>query len=266
MSYYHELYENAKQLHERFGNNLDLLFSGGIDSEVVLRVYTILKLPINVHIFKYENDLNIREFTQATKICQELGITPHVRNFNVKKFFENDAESIFKKVYCNSSGWLPHMKMTEELDGIPVFGSGDPYWKRLSTDWTRPSEWLFEIDEGAKAWSIYHKTIGRDAICDWYEYSPEIILSHMKLPRIKNLISDKIKGKLSSFSHKALIHQDIWPTVDIRPKMVGFEGHSKPDKKSKPGYMLEFEKEFIENKVHSKILHYKIDQVLDLFG
>jgi len=255
-SYYEELFNNAKIIRDTFVGPLDLLFSGGIDSEVILRVYKDLKIPINIYIFKYENNYNRREYNQAIKICEALNVKYRVIDFNVQKFFENDAYDIWSKCFANSSGWLPHMKMTEYLDGVPIFGSGDPYWRKQDNEL-----WMFEIDEGAKFWTTYHTAINRDAICDWYEYSPEIILSHMNLPKIDNLINNRIPGKLSSFSHKSIIHKDYWPDIDIRQKLVGFEGDMYPSPNSKPDFMLAFENEFIKGKTDTITIRYTAEQL-----
>ena len=246
-SYYEELLANAQRIRDTFTGDLDLLFSGGVDSEVVLRTYHTLGIPINVYIFKYENDYNVIEFRQAIKICNELGVTPRIIDFNLEKFFENDAYDIWKKVYCAKSGWLPHMKMTEYLDGTPIIGSGDPYWKKTDNGW------MFELDEGAKHWSVYHKTINRDCVADWYEYSPEMIVSHTQLPLIQDLINDRIPGKLSSFSSKPVVHKAYWPTVDIRYKMVGFEGPTPSREKPVPDFMVDFSTQYGKGNVHTSV-------------
>jgi len=243
-SYYEELAENAKRIRDMFTGSLDLLFSGGIDSEVILRIYHDLKIPINIYIFKYENNYNHREFNQAIKVCESLNVKYKVIDFNLEKFFENEAHDYWTKVNCRGGGWLPHMKMTEYLDGIPMIGSGDPYWVRSSRDLENKYPWYFEIDEGAKAWTVYHKTINRPAVTDWYEYSPEMIISHLNLPLIQDLINDRIPGKLSSFSSKAVVHKQIWPDVDIRPKLVGYEGDMPPSYHSKPAFMLAFDEQY----------------------
>jgi hypothetical protein len=146
--------------------------------------------------------------------------------------------------------------MTEYLDGVPIFGSGDPYWRRQND-----GVWMFEIDEGAKFWTTYHIAVGRESICDWYECSPEIILSHMNLPRINDLINNRIPGKLSSFSHKSIIHKDYWSDIDIRQKLVGFEGDMSPSPTSKPDFMRAFEKEFIEGNVQTTTIRYTAEQL-----
>lgn len=241
-SYYEELSNNAKCIRDMFTGELDLLFSGGIDSEVVLRIYKDLKIPINVYIFKYENNYNHYEFNRAIKICESIGVSYKIIDFNVKKFFENDAYDIWSKVHCKGSGWLPLMKMLDYLDNTPIIGSGDPYWVRSSRDWTTTHPWYFEIDEGAKAWTVYCNSIDRKVVSDWYEYSPELIISHTNLPLIQDLINDRLPGKLSSFSSKSVVHKQIWPDVEIRQKMIGFEGDDKPG--SKPMFMKDFDQQY----------------------
>jgi hypothetical protein len=258
-SYRNELIENAKLIRDRFSEKFDLLLSGGIDSEIILRIYHSLKIPINVYIFEYENEYNRRDVIQALALCEELKITPKIIHFNLKKFFENDADSIFSKIYCGSSGRLPHMKMSEYVDNIPIYGSGEPYWIKID------DTWKYEFDEDARSWTVYHKTIGRNAICDWYEYSPELIIAHTKLPKIQELINNQIPGKISSNSSKILIHRDIWPNVIDRPKMVGFEGHMRPSRYSKPDFMLEFDNH-IKNKVQIRVDHFDQSALMDLLG
>jgi Queuosine biosynthesis protein QueC len=257
-NYYEELFDNARRIRDLFSGDLNLLFSGGIDSEVVLRCYRDLKIPINVYIFKYEDDLNYREFNHAIKVCTDLNVKYKVIDFNLQHFFENDAYYIWKKCKADSSGWLPHMKMIEYLDGIPIIGSGDPYWRRQDN-----GTWKFELHEGTKFWTTYHKSINRVVVSDWYEYSPEMIISHMQLPRIKALINDRIFGKKSSVSHKALIHQDYWNDIIIRPKLVGFEKDKPTSRTSKPEFMLEFEKTYT-SKVQTTTYFYSAQELMDL--
>jgi hypothetical protein len=257
MNYFDELFENARNIRDIISGPLDLMFSGGIDSEVILRVYRDLKIPINVFIFKYEDMLNYREFDHAIKVCTDLNVKHKVIDFNVKRFFENDAYGIWSKCNTSSSSWLPHMKLTEYLDNTPIIASGEPYWKKQDD-----GTWIFELEEDAKFWTIYHKTIGRTAITDWYEYRPEVILSHMQLPRVQQLINNQVPGKTSTVTSKALIHQAKWDDIIIRDKMVGFEKDLTPSKESKPLYMLEFDKHYCST-ISSTIYKYTPAEITD---
>jgi hypothetical protein len=266
-SYYEELLENGRIVRDTFSGPLDLLFSGGVDSEIILRVYKDLGIPINVYIFKYENDYNLIEYTQAIKTCNDLNVIPKIIDFDLQKFFENDAYDIQQKIFAAESGWLPHMKLTEYCDGLPILGSGNPYVRRTSRDMTKKYPWVLELDEKCHHWAVYHKTINRPCITDWYEYSPELLLSYFNLPFVQQLVNDEVPGKLSNESTKVQVHQDYWPDLDPRQKLVGFEG-PRPDKSSPEvqPFMLEFGKQYIRGVVTARSYIFSKEELFNQVG
>jgi hypothetical protein len=264
-SYHEELLENGRVIRDTFSEPLDLMFSGGIDSEVILRVYHELKIPINVFIFRYENNYNHREFNTACEICNSLNVKYKVIDFQLQTFFENDAYDVWKTAFFDNANWLVHNKLTEYLDNIPIIGSGEPYCYRVERDYSKKSNWFFQLDEGCRGWARYHKTVDRPVITDWHEYSPEVIVSFFQLQRVRNLLNDMVPGKVSTISSKALIHKDRWPGIKIREKLTGFEGDMIWNGvNSKPEFMLEFEETYINNKVSSKKFDYTEEQILNL--
>jgi hypothetical protein len=267
-SYYEELLENGRVIRDTFSGTLDLLFSGGVDSEIILRVYKDLGIPINVYIFKYENDYNLIEYTQAIKSCDKLNVKPKIIDFNLQKFFENEAYDIQQIVFASNSGWLPHMKLTEYCDGLPIIGSGNPYIRRRSRDMAQKYPWVCELDEKCHHWAVYHKTINRPCITDWYEYSPELLVSYFNLPFVQQLLKDEVSGKLSNESTKVQVHQEYWPDLDLRPKLIGFEGPNPS--KSKPDiqpFMLDFGKKYIHNTgVTDKLYIFSAEELIKQIG
>lgn len=234
-SYKEELLANTRLIRDSFREPFDLLFSGGVDSEVILRCNLELGIPINVFIFRYENNYNLSDVTHALRICNELNVTPTVIDFNLQKFFENDAYDIWKSGYFNSPGRLPHMKMISYLDNIPIMGSGEPEWIFEN------GQWLFVLFEGGHSQTLYTTTINRPMISDWYEYSPEILVSHMQTSTIQQLIS----GGTSDFDrHKYRLHKDIWPAIKIRRKLIGYEGYN--NLRNPPTFMKDFRKQYID--------------------
>ena len=255
-SYYQELVENAKLLTEDYSGKFDLLFSGGIDSEIILRLYLDLKIPVNVFIFKYENDYNYKDYNQAISTCRALGVTPTVIDFNLKKFFENDAYDIWKKVHFLNAGRLPHMKMIEYLDGIPILGDGNPEWVYVN------GEWLCVFAEVDTQWTSYCNLIGRTAITNWYEYSPEIALAYMKEPLVQQLFTTT---QPNSRVIKYQLHQQYWKDLAPRDKLIGFEGDMPAGAySSKPKFMLEFNNKYIINKSSSQEYKFSQDELTKL--
>ena len=243
-TYREELLLNTQLIADTFNGPFDLMFSGGMDSEVVLRCHKELDIPINVYVFRYENNYNVHDVAQALKICRELNITPNIVDFNLQKFFENEAYDIWKKGYFFNSGKLPHMKMLDYMNNTPVMGDGDPRWIK------EQGVWKYEFDEDCHSQSIYCKTIGRNIIADWYEYSPEVIVSNMQTTDIQDLINHVPSSEYKYFSEiKNILHKKLWPNIDIRAKRTGFEGAKKPGMNaSKPEVMLEFNRQYISDR------------------
>lgn len=261
-SHKEELLENTRVIRDQFIGPFDLLFSGGLDSEIVLRCYRELKIPINVFIFKYENDYNYHDVRHALRICDELNVTPKVIDFNLKNFFEKDAYDIWKKGYFHKAGRLPHMKMLDYLDNIPIMGDGDPYWV------FKDKMWQFELGELNHSQSIYCNIINKTAIVDWYEYSPEVFLSQAAMPRLASVISSNTPNDLlSNDQFKYFLYKDVWPEIVVRPRRNGFEGFGAQSRVTSPDLveLTEFQKEIDKYNLPNAVCYFTRDELTHTF-
>ena len=240
-SYYKEIYDNARAMRDYFTGEFDVLLSGGIDSEIVVRTFKDLKIKHNTFIGRYKYNYNQRDVNSAIDICECLNIPYKIIDIDLKKFFENDAYDIFKKSGCIKAGRLPHLKFFDYLDNIPVMGEGEAYWWReKGTDYSKKSEWVFPINESNHNCSMYLHSLGRENICDWYEFTPNLITSFNQLPIIQNLINDNSYGKQSSWSSRLEIHRVLWPDIKDKVKLVGYEGKKYPG--TYPNFIIELQK------------------------
>jgi hypothetical protein len=236
-SYKEELLLNAQALRDQFTEPFDLLLSGGVDSEVILRCYHELKIPVNVFIFQYENNINRQECIRALNLCNELNVTPTVIDFNLEKFFENDAYDIWKTGYFASAGRLIYLKFLEYLDNIPVLGDGD-----LECFYENDN-WYFQLRELEYAVTVYATAIGKKVIADWYHYSPEVIISHMNTPIVNKMLNNAVP--ILNYSEvKYFCYKSIWPQIEIRKKQSGWEIDSI---NSIPPYMEKFNRTYTNN-------------------
>ena len=228
-SYKEELYNNARLMRDYYIGKFDVLLSGGIDSEVVVHTFKDLKITHNTYIFKYENNINHKDVSSAIEIATSLNIPYKIIDFNLEKFFNTDAYDIFQKSGCIRAGRLPHLKFFDYLDNIPVMGEAEPYWLRvLAGDYSKKSNWIFPLNESNHNASMYLHTLGRDSICDWYEFNPKLIKAFNNLPIIQDLINDKLIGKQSCWTSRIPIHQTIWPDIKHKHKLTGYEGENYP--------------------------------------
>jgi hypothetical protein len=256
-SYYNELVNNARLIRDTYTGKFDLLLSGGIDSEIVLRIYHSLGVPINVFIFQYENNYNYRDVLHAKRICEELNVKYKLIDFNLEKFVENDAHALWLECYSINVCRLPHLKMLEYLDNIPIIGTGEPEWHRVKR------KWVFELSEGSFVWQIHQYHKGRTVLADWYNYSPEVTASYAHLTMVRELIDNNLSKHNTTVDIKGHVYQQYWPSLQLRPKLVGFEG-AGCSLEIAPEFMKEFNKQYITEQVSSAQFYYDFNELTSL--
>ncbi|HEY5737830.1 MAG TPA: hypothetical protein VIS28_06080 [Nitrososphaeraceae archaeon] len=200
-----------------------ILFSGGLDSEIMLRSYLEIGANPDVFIFRYENDYNIYDVSHAITICSILDIDYTVIDFNLKKFYENDAERYSELSQIDRPKALPYCKFIEMIDGLPILGASDLTLMRVDDDYTKKGIWFNRCWEHDVGWSKFIKVIEKPAIAEWFKWTPGLVSSFLKLEWCNDLINDKIYGKLGTNSSKILGYREAYPDLLHREKKTGFE-------------------------------------------
>jgi len=247
LDYFQALFRNAELIKDIYGGPFDVLFSGGIDSEIIIRTFHQLGIKQNVYTFCFEDDINCYDVDQAVKTCSQMGIKHNLIPFNLKKFLENDAYNFYQISYPSTVEKLVRLKWYDYLDNIPVVGDGEPYWHRdLFNDFTKKSRWsLFSIEHDY-ANSIHAKAINRTIIGEWFLFTPEIAQSYIRLPHVKLLLEDKIPGKLSNWTYRCELHRTLWPAITDKIKCTGYDG--KNIRPNRPKFMGEFQTKYMQEK------------------
>ena len=70
------------------------------------------------------------------KLAKALGkdIKLNIIDWNLQKFFENDAYDLFQKTYSIYPARMLRHAWFDLLDNIPVMCEGEPYWRRELRD------------------------------------------------------------------------------------------------------------------------------------
>jgi hypothetical protein len=93
-------------------------------------------------------------------------------------------------------------------------------------------------------------------------------VSYFDLPFVQQLLNDEVPGKLSNESTKVQVHQEYWTDLDLRPKLIGFEG-PKPDKSKSDvqEFMLDFGKKYMRGVVPDQYPYiFSQEELIKLIG
>lgn len=265
MSYYDALYYNARAMKDSYNEPFDVLFSGGIDSEVAIRAFKQEGVNFNVYTIRLENGINEQDVNTAVRIAENIGIKLNIIDWNLQRFLENDAEEMFNRTFCPEPRRMIRHAWYDLLDNIPVMGEGEPYWRReLLGDYSRKSDWHLYWTEDYFTGAIYANTIGRTVISEWYNYTPEIVMNFHKLPIVRDLLDDRIIGKQSCWSTRTQIHRELWRDIFDKPKLGGLEGvNGKPG--DEPESMTVFSKT-VSSKASNQIYRYSVNELENIFN
>lgn len=215
-SFKEELIKAASITLDQFGNDTSILFSGGSESDLMLRSFLAIKAKPNVYIVRYENDYNLYDVSYAVTICSLLNVDYKIIDFNLTRFFENDACRISEIAEIDRPRALPYCKILELVDGVPVFGRGEPNPIKSKNTWIQRCH---EYDVGRIK---YARAINKPAVAEWFKWTPGLVISYMNLNWFNNLINDKYNVSDASTT-KLIGYKEAYPDLIDRNKKTGFE-------------------------------------------
>lgn len=200
-----------------------VLFSGGADSELMLRSYIEIGANPAVYIFRYEKDYNLYDVSYAVTICSMLNVDYKIIDFNLEKFYENDAEKISELAQIDRPRALPYCKFFELVDGLPLLGASDLTLMRLDDNYNKQGEWIVRCWEHDIGWSKFIKAINRPAVAEWFKWTPGLVGAFLETSWCKRLVNDGYYGKLGTNSTKLIGYREAYPMLIDRVKKTGFE-------------------------------------------
>lgn len=222
-SFKEELLNAAKSTIDCCTGDIVILFSGGVDSEIMLRAFLDIGIIPKVVIIRYENDYNIYDVSYAVTICSILNVPYSILDFNLQNFYENDAERISELAQIDRPRALPYCKILEMIDGFPVMGNGDLTPWRTSDNYSTKGTWMMRCWEHDIGWSKFLRHIDKPGIAEWFKWTPGLVLSYLGTNWFNKLVNDEYYGKLGSNSTKIIGYREAYPDLIDRKKQTGFE-------------------------------------------
>lgn len=221
-SWLNEQYRTADLIYDDFGSDLTVMFSGGTDSEIVLRAYKHIGITPRSVFIKFKDDYNIEDLKIADQIARELDIKLEVIEFDVKEFYNSgEAYEFSESIQCRQIAYLTVYHHIHKLQCPAVMG-GEMMMRRHTDSLGSHWYYCFRENEDASAMRFslkYHVPL----VNEWFSYTPEMMLYYLEDPRIVQLLNTRYNYKLSSVSSKNVILQGFMPSIIDKQKTHGYE-------------------------------------------
>ena len=221
----------AAQLIEASTDDIpNIMFSGGMESEVVVRAFRDMRVPFKVSILQFKKNLNLHDIAYAVAFCESREIEYDIIPLDIERFMEHEVYDYCNRTQCPTPQLAPTMWLADQIDGLPILGSGEPYVaKRVPLDYVPgespylPSPWYFQEKERIQAWYRHFIQQGRPAVPGFFQYTPELMYEFLTSKMVKKLVANEVVGKLSTVSTKSNIYHRAFSEMTRRPKFHGFE-------------------------------------------
>jgi hypothetical protein len=224
-SFKHELIETIKYLEPVCKG---ILFTGYPLNYAIIKLSKELGIPLTVYIPKFGN-INVGHCARAINICVKEGFDYKIVDLDLENFFNNDAESIFKKCYALDVKKLPLIGILEKIDDSILFSFREPQIIKNTLYDVESAEWTLKITEDDITIPSYFHLSNR-VFTDFFFYRKETIAAYIHSPQIQSLINNNRQGLSSSLSVKLDIFEEMWPgfnldldtSKDIAPKPLPY--------------------------------------------
>lgn len=202
-TYFEETCLTAQMLWETKDHTVNLLYSGGMDSEYALNIFLHMGMPVRPVIIQLNPGYNYHETKWAYDFCESKGLEPLVIDIDFDHFVRSGR---MYEYAVNMESCLYHYSAIAHaidcLDGTIVLGEGEPYICYMSDS----NSWNVELYEYDYCIMKHMSNTNRHGIADFLSYSVEMHLAFLQDQRISELANNQWPGKLGSNTSKVLVY------------------------------------------------------------
>lgn len=174
-------------------SNLYIAFSGGLDSEYLVRAFHRLQVPFIPVIVPFSNE---KESSYALAVCKELNLNPVVIDTDEEKFFKCFLERVlltYNSPAYNTTQQMLALEYTSSVGGTLILGNN----MILDGNSIISNDKYLDTNE----WDFYATScLETKAAVNFFVYTPEIAYSIM--PDIEGVTWNNYKAKLYSVAYR----------------------------------------------------------------
>lgn len=221
--YRQEQRRTADLILQDYGRDFVVMFSGGTDSEIVIRSFLDIGIQPRCVFIRFTGDYNAADYHIAQSITDQLGLTLEVYDFDVIDFYRSGQAAEFaSEIQCRQIAYLTVYNAIRDLQ-VPAVMGGEMLLRRTIPQ-NAESEWYYVIRENEDASAMrFSIKYGIPLVNEWFSYTPEMMAYFLEHPGIQKLVTDKYNYKLGSVSSKNRILRNLMPELIEKTKTHGYE-------------------------------------------
>lgn len=199
--------------------------SGGIDSEVIAKIFLKEKVEFTPLIVEYTHNgvvINEHDIRYAKDFCRENNLTPVIHTVTAQHLMMMMFDQQYFK-YSRVGSLYQYIqiflvRLVNDLSGFLVTGSG-------VQNWTYDEQLKFKINSVYFNVYNYMNDHNMNHWPSFYWTTPELIRSYVDIPVVKNYFKNPILFKYRNQTEKLKkeVYQQVFPELLDRKKYHGYE-------------------------------------------
>lgn len=218
----HECIETALLCYEYSKNNgrpLGILYSGGLDSEVMLASFIAANVPFEIFHLSCNKGLLDHETFYVKRFCQRFNLTYNTISFDLLEYMNNlgfDLSISIRSTEIKTSHVLFLMKELAHSH-VTVIGNGEPWMHKVD------NRFIFAEYESMFTWYNFPYQNNIKSIPGFFQYTPEIFLSFFLDPSIE-ILRDGFWPENNLRNLKYYLYKNAFPEFYFE-KRQKYSGH-----------------------------------------
>lgn len=223
-NWYDEVYNTSLEIYKSTKKPIYVCFSGGIDSEVIVKTFIKNKIPFKVFIVKHNNSTNDHDIWHAITFCKENKLEFVISRIDFEDFLKNKifeyAEKGYRAIRIFRYFQLFILEQIESMGGCAVLGSGEQVYCNID------NEICINMEQGHTMSLDWCKNNNTKHYPYYFMHNSELYASYMKLDLIELLLKTPsyfTNHRDNMSTEKMIIYHKFWPEMKRRNKFHGFE-------------------------------------------
>ena len=215
----------ARVIYNSTFKQINVLMSGGIDSEMVARSFLNIGIKPRITIGAFKGFHNLHDISHAVVFCQNHDLKYDLIEVDVIKNLSGNAA--FLDFYaehgkCFSPQLCTTMFLMDRAVGLPILGSAECLLEYDGTSWNMLEK------ERIASWYRFLIALNLEGVPGFFQYTPELMYRYLTHPLVTSMVHDC--NITSSESIKFDVYNYKFKNLNRRLKFTGYETIQLKDK------------------------------------
>lgn len=224
-SYVEALNEALLQVVSDFGTPI-VMYSGGADSEMVIRQLLKLNKRPEVHFVRFDDGYNDADYRHVLDFTRDVGLKPYIHDHSIVSFLNSKQHiELGTKFHTSDVSLITTYKYAQHLGRAVMLGP-ELLLQKHQCDWTAHGrdEWYLIVGEHSFSEQSFKRVTGQPLIGELHYWNSDLLHATLTLPQVQDLCDNRIPGKISfSYMKNAVLEEQLGYKFTAIKKRHGYE-------------------------------------------